>query len=61
MGEKPFWEFCDLVRRPILGRSPLPLNEREQWQWIEAFVAHCEWVPVFFLWRLNLPDEGETI
>lgn len=58
MGEKLFREFCDVVRRPIMERSPLALKEREQL--MEAFVSVCEWVPVFFLWRPNLPDEGDN-
>lgn len=41
-----------------MERSPLPLKEREQL--LEAFVSVCEWVPVFFLWRPNLPDEGDN-
>lgn len=58
MGEKLFQEFCDVVRRPMMERSPLSLREREQL--VEAFVSVCEWVPVFFLWRPNLPDEGDN-
>lgn len=58
MGEKLFLEFCDVVRRPCMERSPLPLKQREQL--LEAFVSVCEWVPVFFLWRPNLTDEGDN-
>lgn len=58
MGEKLFHEYCDVVRRPMLRRSPLSLAERDEL--LEAFIAVCEWVPVSFLWRPNLPDEGDN-
>ena len=58
MGEKLFHEFCDVFRRPLMERSPLSLMEREEL--VEAFVSVCEWAPVFFLWRPNLPDEGDN-
>ncbi len=58
MGEKLFQEFCDVFQRPLMERSPLPLKEREEL--VEAFFSVCEWVPIFFLWRPNLPDEGDN-
>jgi predicted nucleic acid-binding protein len=27
---------------------------------LEAFLSVCEWVKVFYLWRPNLPDEGDN-
>jgi predicted nucleic acid-binding protein len=27
---------------------------------LDAFLSVCAWVPVFFLWRPNLPDEGDN-
>lgn len=27
---------------------------------LEAFLSVCEWVKVYYLWRPNLPDEGDT-
>lgn len=58
MGEKLFQEFCDVVRRPLMERSPLLPAERDDL--LEAFVSVCEWVPISFLWRPNLPDEGDN-
>ena len=58
MGEKLFHEFCDVVRRPLMERSPLLPAERDDL--LEAFVSVCEWVPISFLWRPNLPDEGDN-
>lgn len=58
MGETLFHEYCDVVRRPIMARSPLP--EGERLELLEAFFSVCEWVSVFYLWRPNLADEGDN-
>jgi uncharacterized protein len=51
IGEKLFREFED-----VMGRSELftqsTLNRAER--------SVCEWVEIFFLWRPNLPDEGDN-
>lgn len=53
-----FHEYEDLLSREILDRSPLSQIEREEL--FAAFLSVCEWVRVFFLWRPNLPDEGDN-
>jgi len=59
MGDKLFAECEDVLSRPALFRhSPLSSGEREEL--IDAYFSVCEWVPVFFLWRPNLPDEGDN-
>jgi predicted nucleic acid-binding protein len=59
MGDKLFNEFEDvLARLQLFARSPLSAQERRDLLW--AFLAVCEWIPVFFLWRPNLPDEGDN-
>jgi uncharacterized protein len=59
MGDKLFNEFEDvLARAQLFERSPLSSHERTEM--LGAFLAVCEWVPVFFLWRPNLPDEGDN-
>jgi uncharacterized protein len=59
MGDKLFNEFEDvLARAQLFERSPLSPHERTEM--MGAFLAVCEWVPVFFLWRPNLPDEGDN-
>lgn len=58
MGDKLFHEYCEVVGRPLLRQSPLSGPEREEL--LEAFFSECEWVPVTFLWRPNLPDEGDN-
>lgn len=59
MGEKLFTEFEDLLGRPTAcERSPLTSIERDEL--FDAFMCVCRWVEVFFLWRPNLPDEGDN-
>ena len=59
MGEKLFTEFEDVMHRPtVVQASPLTTGEREKL--VDAFLSVCTWVPVFYLWRPNLPDEGDN-
>jgi len=59
MGEKLLTEFEDVMGRTELFRtSSLSAVEREEM--LNAFLSVCEWVPIFFLWRPNLPDEGDN-
>ena len=59
MGEKLLTEFEDVLGRTELFRgSPLTAKEREEL--LDAFLSVCEWVPIFFLWRPNLPDESDN-
>ena len=59
VGEKLFLEY-----ESILGRAPLfqgsPLSSRERQEFLDAFLSLCEWVSVSYLWRPNLPDEGDN-
>lgn len=59
MGEKLFQEYESVLHRPAVTRaSPLTADEREKL--LDAFLSVCTWVPVFYLWRPNLPDEGDN-
>ncbi len=59
MGEKLFQEYEALVHRLVVARaSPLTPEEREAL--LDAFLSVCVWVPVYYLWRPNLPDEGDN-
>ena len=59
MGEKLFLEYESVLQRPTVMRgSPLSAPEREKL--LDAFLSVCKWVPVFYLWRPNLPDEGDN-
>jgi putative PIN family toxin of toxin-antitoxin system len=59
MGQTLFAEYEEVFGRPgILDRSPLSPNERDEL--LDAFLSVCEWTPIFFLWRPNLPDETDN-
>jgi len=59
VGEKLFNEFeAVLSRAELFVRSPLTQQERDEF--LDDFLSVCEWVDVFFLWRPNLPDEGDN-
>jgi putative PIN family toxin of toxin-antitoxin system len=59
VGEKLFSEYED-----VLGRSEMfqdsPLSALERNDLLDDFLSVCEWIHVFFLWRPNLPDEGDN-
>jgi predicted nucleic acid-binding protein len=40
--------------------SDCPINRSEREALLAGFLSVCEWVEVFFLWRPNLPDEGDN-
>ena len=59
MGHKLFSEFVDLFERPkLFARSPTSESDRREL--FEGFVAKCRWVEIHFLWRPNLPDDGNN-
>ena len=54
--------FCEY--EALFGRSELmkqcPLPPKDQRALLESFLSVCEWVKVYYLWRPNLPDEGDN-
>jgi putative PIN family toxin of toxin-antitoxin system len=59
IGEKLFREFEDVLgRSDLFKRSVLTQEEREGLA--DALFSVSEWVETFFLWRPNLPDEGDN-
>jgi uncharacterized protein len=59
IGMKLFTEYEDVLGRSDLFRdSPLTSGERDEL--LDAFLSVCEPVPVFYLWRPNLTDEGDN-
>lgn len=59
MGEKLFREFEDILSRSdLFERSMLTAEEREELA--DALFSVSKWVETFFLWRPNLPDEGDN-
>ena len=54
-----FHEYEDVVGRPeIIERCPLSSDEVRVL--LNAFYAACEWLPIYFLWRPNIDDEGDN-
>jgi uncharacterized protein len=58
VGEKRLKKFEAVMGRTELFQGCL-LMEPEREERLNAFLSVCEWVSVFFLWRPNLPDEGD--
>lgn len=59
MGASLFAEYEDVMSRSELFQSsPLAADEREAV--LNAFLSVCRWTRVYFLWRPNLPDEGDN-
>jgi putative PIN family toxin of toxin-antitoxin system len=59
MGAALFTEFRDVLARHELFNK-CPLNEIERDELLNAFCGQCEWIPIHFLWRPNLRDEGDN-
>lgn len=58
MGAALFHEYEDLLSRPdVMNKCPISLTERRDLY--ESFMAACTWVKIY-LWRPNLPDEGDN-
>ena len=54
-----FLEYEDVLGREQLFRKS-PLSPADRRRLFEAFLSVCEWVPVYYLWRPNLRDEGDS-
>ncbi|CAN5848009.1 putative toxin-antitoxin system toxin component, PIN family [soil metagenome] len=57
LGVALFSEYEDLLGREKLMKE-CPLPPKDQRALLEAFIAVCEWIKLFYLWRPNLPDES---
>ena len=52
-------EYEDLLgRQDLMRKSPLTVPERRAL--FDALLSVSEWVKVYYLWRPNLPDEGDN-
>lgn len=58
VSEALFHEYEDLLSRPLMSRSPLSADQRQSL--FTAFLSVARWVKVYYLWRPNLPDEGDN-
>jgi putative PIN family toxin of toxin-antitoxin system len=59
MGAALFHEYEDLMgRNTVMQQSPVPARDRQVL--FDAFLAVCEWIKIYYLWRPNLPDEADN-
>ena len=59
MSEKLFLEYESvLARTQLFDGCPITSEERDVV--FAGFSSKCRWVSVHFLWRPNLPDEGDN-
>jgi putative PIN family toxin of toxin-antitoxin system len=59
MGGKLFLEFESVLARDQLFER-CPISSAERAEVFEGFAKVCRWVSVHYLWRPNLPDEGDN-
>lgn len=59
LGAALLHEYEDVMTRSeLMNKSPAGPQARQAL--LEAYLSVCEWVRVYFLWRPNLPDEGDN-
>ena len=59
LGVTLFNQYEDALGRDALMKKCL-LTPKDRLVLLEAFLSVCEWVKVYYLWRPNLPDEGDN-
>lgn len=59
IGNALFLEYEDVMSRPSF-QAACRLPYEEQIALFADFLSICRWVEVFYLWRPNLPDEGDN-
>jgi uncharacterized protein len=59
IGNALFNEMEDVCSRGAVSKSKL-IDDNEKRELLQAFLSVCTWVPIYFLWRPNLPDEGDN-
>ena len=54
-----FQEFEGVSKRPrVINKCPLSTTEIQEL--LNAFYSTCAWVPIYYLWRPNIKDEGDN-
>lgn len=54
-----FMEYEDVTTRSLILEL-CTLTPDELRDLLNAYYSVCEWVPIYYLWRPNLPDEGDN-
>ena len=59
MGAALLAEYEDVLgREALFSRCRLSVTERNEL--LDIFLEVCQWTPIYFGWRPNLPDEGDN-
>ena len=58
-GACKFLEYEDVSKRKRI-LDLCPLSGQDIRELLNAFYANCRWVPIYFLWRPNILDEGDN-
>jgi len=54
-----FFEYEDVSKRKqVITSCPLTSNEINEL--LKAIYKICEWIPIYYLWRPNISDEGDN-
>ena len=59
MGHTLYAEYTTVCQRHALFENS-PLNSRERQMLLDDFMSLCDWMSIYYLWRPNLPDEGDN-
>lgn len=59
MAQALWFEYRDVLSRVKLWKD-CALTAKERAELLDDFAAVCLWVQIWFLWRPNLPDEGDN-
>ena len=51
---------CEDVSKRRRVLDTCPLTGREIKELLSAFYSVCNWVPIYYLWRPNIKDEGDN-
>jgi len=54
-----FMEYEDVSKRQQI-LDVCPLSSEEIRELLNAFYGICHWVPIYYLWRPNIVDEGDN-
>jgi len=54
-----FQEYEDVSKRKQV-LDICPLTQKEILELLHSFYSVCHWVPIYYLWRPNLIDEGDN-
>jgi len=54
-----FQEYEDVSKRENVA-DICPLTQKEVLELLSSFYSVCRWVPIYYLWRPNIIDEGDN-